>query len=137
MAKVRWLVLPLTAFFLFLGGGAVVAPECHVGQKSNNVYLQNQSHFHADPQIIHTHSVSQVPVSLIQRADSPNNNSLNSEFCFAFGFLVLVLLQFYRLKKTPARPSGVKARMSSLKFHHIKSAYFPSLTHLELGIIRI
>lgn len=137
VAKVRWLAVPLVAFFLLFSVGAAAAPDCHIESaaptKSNSVLGHNHS---AAPHS-HSHQSTSSLVSKAQEALVASGSALNNEICFIVGFIVLLLLRFphftrsiFSIERNP-RPRYLQPMCLS------KNLSYLNLTHLKLGIIRI
>lgn len=117
-ARTRAVVLPLAALFLLFSGGAAYAPTCH---------MESTAH-------IHDHA---APGEIAQSTNISSEKDLNYEICFAVGVIVLLLFKFLHLKKlTPQLKSFIKRSLAP-PITNSKLLSNLTLSHLQLGIIRI
>jgi hypothetical protein len=137
VVNVRWLVVPLTAFFLLFTGGAAVAPDCHIESTSQTNMTSAVVHDHPAGLHSHSHQSTSSAVSNAQTALFTSGNSLNNEICFIIGFLVLLLLRYVRLKKPTFTFGRLSQARNQLPLFLSRNLGYLNLTHLKLGIIRI
>lgn len=121
----RYLVLPFAALLLLLSGGATAVQDCHITSATQTHAHDGYSHSHG------------VPASAPLNSDASSSTNLNYEFCFAVGFLVLLILRFINLKFDSfkiLKSEFPKLKILAIKLHR---PWFLNPSHLQLGIIRI
>ena len=136
-ARLRWLVVPLAAFFLLFSGSIAVAPDCHIESAAPTKNSSTSDHNHSAVPHSHADQPTGSTVSSAQDALAASGSALNSEICFIIGIVVLLLLRYFHL----TRPISSLERVLWPKFHRpftsSKNPSYLNLTHLQLGIIRI
>jgi hypothetical protein len=137
VVNVRWLVVPLTAFFLLSTGGAAVAPVCHIESAAPTKNSSAVAHNHSAAPHSHSHQSTSSPVSNSQEALVSSGSALNNEICFIVGFIVLLLLRYSHLTRSIFSVGRVPRSRYIQPFAMSKNLGYLNLTHLQLGIIRI
>lgn len=137
VAKARWLVLPLAAFFILSSSGAAAAPDCHTEKtlETNNQSVPTHNHSGISHDLSH-HAVSTV-ASGFQGKNDLTDKGLEKEICFILGFITLFLFQFFRMKRSAFKVEKISQPRFILPEFLSKHLSHLNLTHLQLGIIRI
>jgi hypothetical protein len=137
VVNVRWLVVPLTAFFLLFTGGVAIAPDCHIESVAPTKSSSAAAHNHSAALHSHSHQSVNSAISNAQEALVASGSALNNEICFIVGLVVLLLLRYFHLTRSI---SSVGRTLRSRFLQPIslpKNLGYLNLTHLQLGIIRI
>lgn len=137
VANVRWLVVPLAAFFLIFTGGAAFAPDCHIESTSQTTVNSVAAHNHSAGTHSHVHQSTSAVVSKAQKTLTASGGALNNEICFIVGFIVLLLLRYSHLKRSTLSVNRIPRPRYFQPFCLSKNLGYLNLTHLKLGIIRI
>jgi hypothetical protein len=137
VVKVRWLVVPLTAFFLLFTGGVAVAPDCHIESAAPTKNSSTVAHNHSAAPHSHSHQSAGSAVSNAQEALVASGSALNSEICFIVGIVVLLLLRYFHLTRSNSSLGRIPGIRVSQLLSLPKNLGYLNLTHLQLGIIRI
>jgi hypothetical protein len=137
VANVRWLVVPLVAFFLLFTGGAAFAPDCHIESTSQTTANSAATHNHSAAPHSHSHQSPSTVASYAQETLSASGSALNNEICFIVGFIVLLLLRYSHLKRSILNIKRISRPRYFQPLCLSKNLGYLNLTHLKLGIIRI
>jgi len=137
VVNVRWLVVPLTAFFLFFTGGVAAAPDCHIETLAPSKNSSAVAHNHSAEPHSHAHQSASSAVSNAQEALIPSSSALNNEICFVMGLVVLLLLRYFHLTRSITSVERIPRPRFFQLLSLPKNLGHLNLTHLQLGIIRI
>jgi hypothetical protein len=137
VVNVRWLVVPLTAFFLLFTGGVAVAPDCHIESAAPTKNSSAVAHNHSAAPHSHSHQSATSAVSNAQEALVASGKALNNEICFVIGLVVLLWLRYFHLKKSNSNVGRIPRPRFLQLISLPKNLGHLNLTHLQLGIIRI
>ena len=136
-ANLRWLAVPLAAFFLLFSAGAAAAPDCHIestSQTNNNSVL---AHNHSAASNNHLHQPASSASLNAQEALVSSVGALNNEICFVVGFIVLLLLRYSHFMRSIFTAGRIPRPKYFQPLCLSKNLSYLNLTHLKLGIIRI
>lgn len=137
VVKARWLVAPLTAFFLLFSGGAAAAPDCHIEAAAPVKNGSVVAHEHSAAPHSHSHQSASSVVSTAQELIVTAGSGLNNEMCVVVGFIVLLLLRFSRVANSIFTIQRIPQPRYLQPFSLSRNLGYLNLTHLKLGIIRI
>lgn len=128
--KTRLVALPLAALFLLFSGGAAVAPTCHIDAAA-------QPHAHSAGSHAHSQEAATPLISKDQGVQVLGGQGISYEICAALGFIVLLVIRFLRIKSL----TSIIRRYSQFRALALQAISqrlsLITLTHLQLGIIRI
>ena len=126
----RYLVLPFAALLLLFSGGAAAVQDCHI-ESVNHIAPVNPNHIHADHSHAHTHE------NRTSSTSATKSQNFNLEFCFAVGFMVLLIFRFAHLKLILNKLIAFEFPKIRAVVVNINRPWLSNFTHLQLGIIRV